>query len=159
MPIRLLTVYSPRKEEQKMSALKRREAREIVVSLLFETEFKNDEKIEEVFALSSENREIPKDEYIERAYFGVLSNIEKIDELIGTSSKGWKTHRLTRLSRSIMRLATYEMLFESEIPHSVSINEAIEMTKKFDDPKAKAFVNGVLNSVKDKIEEGGESEA
>ena len=55
-----------------------------------------------------------------------------------------------------MRLATYEMLFEKDIPHSVSINEAIELTKKFDDPKARAFVNGVLNSVKDKIEAMGE---
>lgn len=134
-----------------MSVLKRREAREIVVGLLFETEFKADEKTEEVFAVSSENREIPEDEYIQRVYFGVIANKDKIDELIGASAKGWKTHRLTRLSRSVMRLATYEMLFE-DIPYSVSINEAIELTKKFDDPKARAFVNGVLNSVKDKLE-------
>ena len=86
--------------------------------------------------------------YIEK---NLLTN-KKIDDMIGSSSKGWKTHRLTRLSRSVMRLATYEMLFEEDIPYSVSINEAIELTKKFDDLKAKAFVNGVLNSVKEKIE-------
>ena len=51
-----------------------------------------------------------------------------------------------------MRLATYEMLFCDDIPYSVSIHEAIELTKKFDDPKARAFVNGVLNSVKDELE-------
>jgi N utilization substance protein B len=51
-----------------------------------------------------------------------------------------------------MRLAVYEMLFCEDIPHSVSINEAVELTKKFDDPKAKAFVNGVLNSVKNALE-------
>lgn len=135
-----------------MSALKRKEAREIVVGLLFETEFREDEDVKEVYAVSTENREIPKDEYVERAFFGVSENREKIDELIGASSKGWKTHRLTRLSRSVMRLATYEMLFEEDIPYSVSINEAIELTKKFDDPKARAFVNGVLNSVKEKLE-------
>lgn len=135
-----------------MSALKRKEAREIVVGLLFETEFRTDENVKEVFAVSTENREIPKDDYIERAYFGVCENREKIDELIGVSANGWKTQRLTRLSRSVMRLATYEMLFENDIPHSVSINEAIELTKKFDDPKARAFVNGVLNSIKDKLE-------
>jgi N utilization substance protein B len=55
-----------------------------------------------------------------------------------------------------MRLAVYEMLFEEKIPNSVSINEAIELTKKFDDPKAKAFVNGVLNSVKNELEGNGE---
>ena len=135
-----------------MSALKRKEAREIVVGLLFEAEFRTDESSKEVYAISTENREIPKDDYVERAYFGVCDNRDKIDELIGASAKGWKTNRLTKLLRSIMRLATYEMLFESDIPYSVSINEAIELTKKFDDPQARAFVNGVLNSVKDKLE-------
>ena len=140
------------RKSYQMSELKRKEAREIVVGLLFETEFRADESSKEVFATSTENREIPKDEYVERVYFGVYENKEMIDQLIGECSKGWKTHRLTRLLRSIMRLATYEMLFENDIPHSVSINEAIELTKKFDDPKARAFVNGVLNAVKDKLE-------
>ncbi len=135
-----------------MSNLTRKEAREIVVGLLFETEFKEDENTLEIYAVSCENRQIPEDEYIKRAYFGVCENKDKIDELIGAHSHGWKTHRLTRLSRSVMRLAVYEMLFEKEIPYSVSINEALELTKKFDDPKARAFVNGVLNSVKDTME-------
>ena len=138
-----------------MSALKRKEAREVVVGLLFETEFKTEEDSSEIFAISTENREIPEDEYIKAAYFGVCENREKIDELIGANSNGWKTHRLTRLSRSVMRLAVYEMLFCEDIPYSVSINEAIELTKKFDDPKAKAFVNGVLNSIKSALEAEG----
>ncbi len=135
-----------------MSGLKRKEAREVVVGLLFETEFKTEDNSVEIFAISSENREIPEDDYIKSAYFGVCENRAKIDELIGAHSNGWKTHRLTRLSRSIMRLAIYEMLFCEDIPSSVSINEAVELTKKFDDPKAKAFVNGVLNSVKNALE-------
>lgn len=134
-----------------MSGITRKEAREQVVALLFETEFKADESSAEVFSISSENREIPEDEYIKRTYFGVCDNREKIDEIIGAHSHGWKTHRLTKLSRSILRLAVYEMLFE-EIPYSVSINEALELSKKFDDPKAKAFINGVLNSVKTALE-------
>ena len=140
-----------------MSALKRKEAREVVVGLLFETEFKNDENSNEIFAISTENREIPEDEYIKSAYFGVCETSETIDELIGANSKGWKTHRLTRLSRSVMRLAVYEMLFCEDIPYSVSINEAVELTKKFDDPKAKAFVNGVLNSIKSALEAEGKT--
>ena len=135
-----------------MSALKRKEAREQVISLLFETEFKVEDRIEEVFAISVENREIPADDYIKRAYFGVYENQEKIDGLLGTHSNGWKTNRLSKLSRSVMRLAVYEMLFEEDIPYSVSINEAVELTKKYDDPKARAFVNGVLNSVKNELE-------
>lgn len=140
-----------------MNGLKRKEAREVVVGLLFETEFKTEDNSSEIFAISSENREIPEDDYIKNAYFGVCENREKIDELIGANSNGWKTHRLTKLSRSVMRLAVYEMLFCEDIPASVSINEAVELTKKFDDPKAKAFVNGVLNSVKNALE-GKDSE-
>ena len=139
-----------------MSEIKRREARELVIALLFETEFKDGEDVSEIYEISVENREIPEDDYIKRAYFGVCENKEKIDELIGKSTHGWITNRLTRLSRSVMRLAVYEMLFEEKIPNSVSINEAIELTKKFDDPKAKAFVNGVLNSVKNELEGSGE---
>ena len=135
-----------------MSGLKRREAREFTVGLLFETEFRIEEDKTDVYAVSVENREIPEDEYIKRAYFGVYENVDQIDALIGAHSNGWKTHRLTRLSRSIMRLCVYEMLFEDDIPYRVSINEAIELTKKFDEPKAKAFVNGVLNSVKNELE-------
>jgi len=135
-----------------MGVLKRREAREIVVGLLFEKEFREDESLAEVYATSVENREIPNDEYIKDAYFVVNEKKEEIDKLIGTHSCGWKTHRLTRLSRSILRLAVYEMLFVDDIPYSVSINEAVELSKKFDDEKARPFVNGVLNSIKSELE-------
>lgn len=142
-----------------MSEIKRREARELVIELLFETEFKEDEDVKAIYELSAENREIPDDEYVKRAYFGVCENKEQIDGYIGENSRGWKVSRLSKLSRSVMRLAVYEMLFEEKIPKSVSINEAVEITKKFDDPKAKAFVNGVLNSVKNALEAEKNDEA
>ena len=138
-----------------MGALKRREAREILVGLLFETEFRNDENYVEIYAISSEDREIPEDEYIKTAYFTVNEKKDELDEVIGTHSRGWKTHRLTRLSRSILRLAVYEMLYEETIPYSVTINEAVELSKKFDDEKARPFINGVLNSVKSELEAQG----
>ena len=59
---------------------------------------------------------------------------------------------MSKLSRSILRLAVYEMLYEKEIPYSVSINEAVELAKKFDDDKARPFINGILNSVKNDLE-------
>ena len=136
-----------------MGALKRRDAREFVLGLLFETEFQSEENYKDIFAISSENREIPNDEYVKNAYFTINEKLEEIDELIGNHSKGWKTHRLTKLSRSILRLGVYEMLFEKDIPYSVSINEAVELSKKFDDDKARAFINGVLNSIKTELEQ------
>ncbi len=136
-----------------MSTLSRREAREQLLGLLFETEFRCDETNVEIFATSVEEREIPSDDYIKKAYFGISDNREEIDETIGKHANGWKTSRLTRLSRSILRLAVYEMLYETEIPYSVSINEAIELAKKYDEDKARPFINGVLNSVKDELED------
>ena len=138
-----------------MGVLKRREAREIVVGLLFETEFRSDENYADIYNASTEDRQIPEDDYIKNAYFTENEKKEEIDALIGDNSSGWKTHRLTKLSRSVLRLAVYEMLFEEAIPYSVTINEAVELTKKFDDEKARPFVNGVLNSVKNKLEADG----
>ena len=59
---------------------------------------------------------------------------------------------MSKMSRSVLRLCVYEMLYEKDIPYSVSINEAVELTKKFDDDKARPFVNGILNSVKCELE-------
>ncbi len=135
-----------------MAKLSRREAREILAGLLFETEFRPDEDINAVYALAIEARDIPTDDYINRSYFAIYENIEKIDTLIGEHARGWKTERMTRMSRSLLRLSVYEMLFEESIPYSVSINEAIELCKKFDDERARPFVNGILNSVKEGLE-------
>ncbi len=135
-----------------MAKLSRREAREILAGLLFETEFRSDEDVNAVYALAVATRDIPTDDYINRSYFTIYENLEKIDALISEHAKGWKTERMTRMSRSLLRLGVYEMLFEESIPYSVSINEAVELCKKFDDERARPFVNGILNSVKDGLE-------
>ncbi len=135
-----------------MAKLSRREAREILVGLLFETEFRPDEDVNAIFALALEDRDIPNNDYIRNTYFAIYDNVGKIDEIIGDCSKGWKTERMSKLSRSILRLCVYEMLYIDDIPHTVSINEAVELAKKFDDDKARPFINGILNAVKNKLE-------
>ena len=135
----------------------RREQREAVLELLFETEFKKDESAEDIFALAVANREftVEAGSYIKNVYFDLLEKLDEIDELIGKCAAGWKTQRLSKLSRSIMRLCVYELLYRDDIPTNVSINEAVELSKKFDDSKARSFVNGVLNGVKNLIETEG----
>ena len=125
-------------------SIKRREAREQLVALLFEAEFRADEDHREIFAISTEEREIPLDDYIKRAFYSIFENMEEIDGMIGVHSHGWKTHRLSRLSRSILRLAVNEMLYEEDIPYSVSINEAVELAKRYGTDQSPAFVNAVL---------------
>ena len=127
----------------------RRQAREFLLQLLFESEFRSDEDHIAIYASSTEERQIPDDSYIKKAYYTICENKESIDAKIGECAKGWRTDRLSKLSRSLLRLGVYEMLYEEEIPYTVTINEVIELTKAYDDPKAKAFVNGVLNGVKD----------
>ena len=130
----------------------RKEAREEVFCLLFETEFQGDKSVEEIFALSEENREIGADDYVRKAYFGVCEHREEIDGVITRHSKGWKVSRITPVSRCAIRLCIYELLYEEKIPAAVSLNEAVELIKKYDDPKMRAFANGLLNSAKNEIE-------
>lgn len=139
--------------EEKKNA--RRAARETVFALLYETEFHAEESAEEIYALAVDNREIdPENAYIRDVYFGVMANIEAVDALIGRHAKGWKTNRLSRVSRAVLRLGAYELAFVEDVPAPVAINEAVELSKKFDDPKARAFINGVLNAVKNELAEG-----
>ncbi len=131
----------------------RREAREAVLGLLFETEFRSEESAEEIFDSSTDNREIPEDSYVKDTYFAVCEKRDEIDAVIDENAKGWKTQRLGNVSRAILRLAVYELMFIPAIPYNVTINEAVELAKRFDDEKARPFINGVLNSVKNKLEE------
>ena len=132
----------------------RREAREEVLNLLFESEFRSDESEKEIYATSKENREFADDDYVERAYFKIVESKEEIDATIGEHAHGWRTERLGRISRAVLRIGVYELMFEADIPSTVTINEAVELIKKYDDEKARPFVNGVLNSVKNVLAEG-----
>ena len=132
----------------------RKEQRVAVFELLFEREFRLEESAEEIFALSTENREIDsiKEKYVRDTYFGVIEHESDIDELISKASNGWRVSRLSVATRSAIRLCVYEMIYCKEIPNTVSINEALEIVKKFDDPKSRAFTNGVLNNIKNTLE-------
>ncbi len=134
-----------------MAAITRSQAREEAFCLLFETEFHGELPPREIFDLALEAREISDLAYIRTVYFGVQEKKEEIDALISENSKGWRPDRIAPVSRSILRLAIYEMLYVEDVPPSVAINEAVELTKKFDEEKARAFVNGILNSVKNQL--------
>ena len=134
----------------------RRAAREAVLTLLFETEYHEDEAPEAIFARAVEARDIdPKDRIIRKEYYAIMEKLAVIDALLGRHAKGWRTDRLSRVSRAILRLGAYEVVFAEKIPAPVAINEAVELAKKYDDPKARAFINGVLNAIKKDLEASG----
>lgn len=135
-----------------MAAMTRKDAREEAFRLLFETEFREGTSPEEIYATSTENREVLENSYIRTVYFGVQEKREEIDAIISRHSNGWKTGRITPICRSAIRLSIFEMLYLDDVPAAASINEAIDLVKKYDDEKVRAFVNGVLNGAKNEIE-------
>lgn len=84
--------------------------------------------------------------YLSTLVSGVLSNINKLDEIIATHSKNWKISRMASTDRVVLRMATFEIL-EKMAPDKVILNEAIELSKRYGTEHSSAFVNGVLDAV------------
>ena len=126
--------------------MNRKKARENAFLLLFEREIKSEETSEEIYLKAVEERGLEVDDYVKSVFFGSSENGKVISEYIEKSLVGWSSVRVSFVSRAILTLAVYEMLFIDDIPHKVSINEAVELAKKYDDDKAYTFVHGVLNS-------------
>ena len=76
---------------------------------------------------------------------GVRENIEYLDKMIGESSENWRLGRMPIMDRSILRLGAYEILFMKDIPPKVTIDEAVELGKKYSTEESGAFINGVLD--------------
>ncbi len=131
--------------------MNRKNARENAFLLLFESIFKKDETAEEIFDKAVNARALECDDFVKRVFFGAYENAEVIDALIEKKLVGWKKERVSHVSKAILRLATYELMFEDDIPGKVSINEGIELAKKYDDEKTYGFVNGVLNAVAEEL--------
>lgn len=124
----------------------RREAREEALILVFEKQF-NSDSIEDIIETAKEVRDIEPDEFILEVFKGVYDNLEFIDGVISKYSQGWSINRITKISLAVLRLAIYEMKFVDAIPVSVSINEAVELAKKYSTKEDSAYINGILSSV------------
>ncbi|MBQ4561042.1 MAG: transcription antitermination factor NusB [Clostridia bacterium] len=125
----------------------RRGYREAAFIMLFEADFKVDEDLNEFYTTALEIGGYEDDEYLKTVFFGVLDSKPELDAEIEATAKGWKLSRLSKVVLNIMRISVYEMLNMKDVPFAVSINEAVELAKKYDDEKAPKFVNGVLNTV------------
>jgi len=82
---------------------------------------------------------------------GVLEHREAVDEVIRKYTENWELHRIANVDRNILRLAIYEMQHREDIPPVVSINEAVEIAKKFSTQDSGRFVNGILDKVKGEL--------
>ncbi len=86
---------------------------------------------------------------------GVLETISEIDALIERFSKNWKINRMSSVDRNVMRIAVYELLYCEDIPPKVSINEAVDVGKKFGTEESGAFINGIMDSIRDALDKEG----
>jgi N utilization substance protein B len=127
----------------------RREAREAAISMLFAIGYTPDKDAETILGEYESDFDGKTDPYVKAAVEGVLSHLTELDAAIGEAAVGWTMSRISRISMAILRLACYELLYMPEIPVRVSINEAIELSKSYDEEKAYSFVNGVLNRIKE----------
>ncbi len=125
----------------------RRESRIQVFQLLFCADFRREEPISQIFRTEEDAASEEWNDYIKAVYFGVQEKKEELDALISAHANGWKLTRLSRVTLALLRLATYEMLYVEDVPYEAAINEALELAKVYDDEKAVAFLNGVLNAI------------
>ena len=124
----------------------RKQAREEAFILIFEKEF-NDNSIEDILETAAEARDLVPDDYINRVFKVVYDSLSELDSLISESLVGWSITRISKTALCIMRLAIFEMKYIEEIPVSVSINEAVELCKKYATENDASFVNGILSTV------------
>lgn len=127
----------------------RSEAREQAFILLFEQAVQ-DKPLEEVLEDALEARDFQPNAYLLEVVGGTKEHTEKLDEIIAENLKGWSLRRLSKTTLVILRLAVYELLHMKDIPVSVSINEAVNLSKTYGDVKDSSYVNGVLSSIEKK---------
>ncbi len=157
---------SEKKENRPPGPLPKRLGREFALQFLYQQDFSGfdfeDAALRRFFGQIAES-EGYKDgkisrkarRFAEKTISGIRGRIEEIDEHLKRHSTHWRLDRMAVVDRNLLRLAVYEILYESSIPPVVSINEAVEISKSFCDDESKAFINGILNAVKDEYERGG----
>lgn len=126
----------------------RRRGRELAVQSLYAMEFNPSDGQSSLYRLSEEvSSDFDAVDFAGDLVKGVMANLLKIDLIIEEKSKNWAKSRMAKVDLSILRLAAYELLFRNDIPKNVTINEAIEVAKKFGTEESPAFINGILDEI------------
>jgi len=127
--------------------LTRREEREQAFILLFEKSFNQEIELDELYAFAVENEAITGSEFVKNLLFKTWENVADIDAFIEKYAHGWKISRISKVALAVLRLAICEIKFFDDIPVGVSINEAVELCKKYAAKDDAVFVNGILGSI------------
>ena len=126
----------------------RRLVRDLAFKAIYQMEFQDlapSESVHRVCRMEGVSLDFEKEvmEFVE----GAFSKVDEIDKIISERLIGWSLERLSSISKSILRLGTYELIYVPNIPIEVTINEAVELSKSYGTPKDRKFVNGVLDRI------------
>lgn len=122
----------------------RHELREAVFKILFQVE---NTELDYKELLELEQEDVATNKYVNETLTEIMAKLDEIDAVISSNLKDWKLERLSKMDRQILRIAAYEILY-SDIPYKVSINEAVELSKKYSEKdESYKFINGVLKGI------------
>ena len=131
---------------------KRRKSRECALQVLFQL---NITKQEAIKALSQFQEHFSSDgeadEFLKRLVLGVLEHRQELDRLIEQYSENWRLDRINIIERNILRMALFELLYCEEIPPKVTINEAIDLGKRYGSGDSGGFINGILDRIQNEV--------
>ncbi len=134
----------------------RRQSRELALQALFFLDMNSSKDVPadvEAFCLENEAELTPEVQpFFMELVRGVMSSLDRIDPLLETYSKNWKVSRMPVVDRNIMRIAAFELLARSDIPPSVTINEAVDIAKKYSTRESGPFVNGILDRIREAVD-------
>lgn len=125
----------------------RREARELIMKMLFEATFHEKSERETILKRHLETVKGKVATFIEEEFLGIITHEAEIEEIIEKCTQNWSVDRIARVDHMIIKMAIYELTWAEDVPAKVAINEAIEIAKIYSTDKSPKFIHGVLGNV------------
>ncbi len=125
----------------------RTDAREFMMTVAFRMDLTEGFDIDKEKVFLSEKETGKQTQYCETCFSLLCNKLNNIDDMILSYCRGWMPERMPKTDLAILRIAVCEMIYMDDIPDSVSINEAVEMAKKFGDDDSPKYINGILSSI------------
>ena len=131
---------------------KRRRSREFALQVLYQLEITKQEALRTLAQFQEHFSEgVERDDFVERLVLGVSEHRKEIDRLIERYSENWRLDRMNMIDRNILRMAAFELLYCEDIPPKVTLNEAIDLGKRYGTDESGSFINGILDRIQNEV--------
>jgi len=131
---------------------KRRRSREFALQVLYQLEITKQEALRTLAQFQEHFSEgVERDDFVERLVLGVSEHRKEIDRLIEQYSENWRLDRMNMIDRNILRMAAFELLYCEDIPPKVTLNEAIDLGKRYGTDESGSFINGILDRIQNEV--------